>query len=98
VEVALFGSDSLVIDRCVAKDHDALGIEVPVLISVGSVPLIGVIAVFIGETTCDVVVCKCPEFFDEPVVELPIPLPGEEVDDLFASNRKLSAVAPMAIN
>jgi hypothetical protein len=54
--------------------------------------------VLVGEAHGDAIAAEGPEFLDEPVVELAVPLPRQEGDDLGASVEELAAVSPMTVN
>src|SRR3979490_15751 len=77
--------------------HDAAFVELPVFVSVGAVPVAGVVVTLVGEAYCDAGSVECPELFDEAIVEFATPFSGEELDDLFAAVDELGAVAPLAV-
>src|SRR5579862_7038194 len=77
--------------------HDAVFVELPVFVSIGAVPVAGVVVALVGKTNGDAGSIEGPKFLDEAVVELAAPLSGEELDDLFAAVDKLRAVSPLAI-
>ena len=52
---------------------------------------------FVGEAHGDAVVAKGPDFLDEAVVELAVPLARQECLDRLAALQKLRAVAPAAV-
>ena len=56
-------------------------VELPVLVAVGAEPLAGVVVPLVGEAHGDAVVGEGPELLDQPVVELALPLAGQEGDD-----------------
>ena len=78
-----------IVDAGIAQPHQAVGIELPVLVAVGAEPLAAVVAPLVGEADGDAVVGKRPKLLDQPVVELARPLAGQEVDDLCPSNREI---------
>ena len=94
----LFSRNALVVDRGVPIDHDALWIEVPVFIPISSVPLVGIVTILICETYRDAIFAERPQLFDEPVVKLTIPFASEKLDNLLPADRKLRAIAPVAID
>ena len=58
----------------------------------------GVVVPLVLEPDGDVVVRKSPEFLDEAIVLLSLPLASEEGLDLFPAVDKLGAVTPLAID
>src|ERR1700677_55203 len=89
--------DAQVVDAGVAVMHDPFGIELPVLVAVRAIPLSGVVAPLIRKPDCDAIAVEGPEFFDEAILELFLPLASEELDDLLSSVDELGAVAPSAL-
>src|SRR6478736_6226794 len=89
--------DRQVVDAGMTHGHVALGIELPVLVTVGAVPLPSGVVPFVGETHRDAVPVRRPQVLDQPVVELLRPLAREKGDDLGASGEELVAVSPAAV-
>ena len=81
VVLALGFADRQIVDAGMARIHQSLVIEFPVLISVGSEPVSRVVVVFVCKAYCDPVLSKGPQFFDEPVVEFPRPFSLKEGDE-----------------
>jgi hypothetical protein len=75
-----------------------VSVELPVLIAVGAKPVSRIVVVLVGEAHGDAIAAEGPEFLDEPVVELAVPLPRQEGDDLGASVEELAAVSPMTVD
>src|SRR6478735_5168599 len=90
--------DGQVVDAGVAVMHESVGVELPVLVAVGAVPLPGVVVAFVGESYGDAVVGDGPKFLDQPVVEFAVPLAGQERDDLVAALDEFRAVPPVAVD
>src|SRR5262245_46947006 len=90
-------SDGQVVDAGETALHEALLVEFPILIAVGAEPVAGVIVPFIGETHGDAVAVKGPEFLDETIIQFPIPLPREKLDDGLAAGQEFGTIAPDAI-
>jgi hypothetical protein len=63
-----------VIDTRKAQAHEAVFVEFPILISVRSEPIPGVIVPFVGKAHGDAIVRKSPEFLDQTIVEFLRPL------------------------
>src|SRR6202011_858403 len=88
-----FGNGN-VVDGGDAPAHQPADIELPVLVAVGAEPVSRVVVPFVGKTHRDAVLAACPDFLDEPVVELAAPLAAQELLDGRAPVQKLGAVAP----
>ena len=56
--------DDKVIDARNSTAHQAAIVELPVLVSVGAIPLTGAVPTFVGKTNSDPVAGKCPKLFD----------------------------------
>src|SRR5216683_3721098 len=98
VELALRLFDREIVDAGVAVMHDAVFVELPVFVSVGAVPVAGVVVAFVGEAHGDAGSVEGPELLDEAIVEFATPFSGEELDDFLAAVDKLGAVSPLAIH
>ena len=96
-ERALRLSDGPIVDARDASLHEAIRIELPVLVAIGPEPVARVVAPFIGETHGDAVSLAGPQFLDQPVVQLPRPFAHEELLDRRAAGDELRPVAPYAI-
>src|SRR5262249_31334722 len=81
--------DGQVVDGGQAQSHQAVFVELPVLVAVGAEPVSRVIVPFVGEADGDAVIGKGPEFLDEAVIQLFGPLALEKGDDLSASMKEL---------
>ena len=77
--------------------HEAVRIELPILVAVGPELLTAVVVVLVGEPDGDTVRGERQQFPDEPIVQLSIPPAREEGDDLVPASRKFGAVSPRAI-
>jgi len=80
-----------VVDAGVTPRHETVGGKLPVLVAVRAEPLSTVVVPFVGEAHRDPCVVKRPHLLDQPVVELPIPLSRQELDDRVAA-RQVHAV------
>src|SRR5262245_32602622 len=96
-ELALGSSDRQVVDARETKPHEALLVELPVLVAVGAVPVLRVIVPLVCEAHGDAVVVVRPELLDQAVVELARPFACEELLDLFVADGELGAVAPLRV-
>jgi len=63
-------------------------------LAVGAEPVSRVVVPLVGETHRDAVLAACPDFLDEPVIELAAPLAAQELLDGRAPVQKLRTVAP----
>ena len=89
--------DRRVVDAGDAQAHQALLVELPVLVAVAAKPVAAVVVPLIGEAHGDAVLAKGPDFLDQPVVELAVPFARQERLDGLATLEELGAVAPAAV-
>src|SRR3989338_9430667 len=97
MELALGLADGQVVDAGEAQLHQALVVNLPVLVAVAAKPLACGIAPFVGEAHGDAVAGVGPEFLDQPIVLLALPLAGEKRADLLTADRELAAITPAAV-
>ena len=97
MELSLILNDREFIDACVSRMHQPFRVEFPVFIAVGAKPITRVIVILVGKPDGNPVVQKCPDFFDEPVVEFSGPLPREQRDDLLTPVGELGSISPARI-
>src|SRR5215468_12528075 len=83
-----------VVDAGDAQPHQAVLVELPVLVAVAAEPVAAVVVPLIGEAHGDAVVAVGPELLDQAVVELPIPLARQERLDGLAPLQELGAIPP----
>src|SRR5215471_5198315 len=72
-------------------------IEFPVLVAVTAKPAAAIIMPFVGETHRDAVLAERPNFLDQAVVKLMVPLARQERFDGSAALKKFRAIAPATI-
>src|SRR5262245_29338076 len=89
--------DRMFVDAGDAPLHQAVGIELPVLVAVGAEPEAVVVVVLVGDAHGDAVAGGGPQFLDQAVVELARPFAAQEGLDLGAAVDELGAVAPLAV-
>src|SRR5215470_15508471 len=77
--------------------HQAIRVELPILVPVGAKPMTAVVMPFIGEAHRNAVTCESPDFLDEPIVELARPLAPEKLYDFLPAGEELGAVSPDAV-
>src|SRR5882757_8393894 len=90
-------ADRQVVDARKAHAHQAVRVELPVLVAVRAEPAPGIVAPLVGEANGDAVLMKGPEFLDQPIVELAIPFAGEKRLDRRPPLKELSPVSPPAV-
>jgi len=73
MKLAIGGQDWEFIDTRVSGIHQPQIIEFPILVPIGTVPVAGVIVIFIGKSNSNPVLPECPQFLDEPIIQLPGP-------------------------
>jgi hypothetical protein len=86
-----------VIDTRNPAAHEAVFVELPILVAVGSRPMARVVAPLVGKANCNSIVLMCPEFLDQSVVHFLAPLARQERDDGVPSGQKLGAISPNAV-
>ena len=84
-EAAILFGNLDIVDAGFAAAHQAVLVELPLLVAVGAMPLAGGIMPFVLEAHRDAVVVERPEILDQAVVELLLPFAGEECLDGLAA-------------
>src|SRR5215216_562613 len=97
VEAPLALLDGEIVDAGLAPPHQAVFVELPLLVAVGAMPLPGIVVPFVLEAHGDAVPIERPEVLDQPIVVLPSPFAGEEFDDRRAAFKEFGTVTPAAI-
>src|ERR1700676_4103746 len=97
VKAAVLLRNRDIVDAGLAPAHQAVLVELPLLIAVGAVPLPGIVMPFVLKTHGDAVAVECPEILDQAVVKFSRPFAGEKSDDRGAALEKFGAVAPAAV-
>src|SRR5262245_49860562 len=90
--------DRQVVDAGDAPPHQAVLVELPVLVAIAAKPVAGIVVPFICKAHGDPIVTKHPDFLDQPIIELAIPFAREKRLDLLAAVNELGAVAPDAVD
>src|SRR5215471_21518109 len=98
VKAAVSLADWRIIDAREPATHQAVLAKLPILVSVGAKPVPAVVVPLIGKTHRNPVVPGGPELLDEPIVQLALPLAGEEGDDRLTAPHEFGAVPPVAID
>src|ERR1700722_6183135 len=94
--LALF--DRQIVDAGDPPSHQALFVELPILVAIAAKPVAGIVVPFVGKAHGYPVVVKRPDLLDQPILQLASPLACKECLDGLAATNKLSAVAPDAIH
>src|ERR1700730_5001695 len=94
VVLALRLLDWQIVDGSKPQAHQAVLIELPILIAIGTKPIPSVIAPFIGKAHSDTVALERPKLFDQPIVQLFRPFASEKRHDFLPSVHKFRAVSP----
>src|SRR4051794_469542 len=89
--------DAQVVDAGQSPAHQAVVVELPVLVAVGAEPVAGVVVPLVGEPDGDAVPGEHPQLLDEPVIQFAGPLAGEEVLDRRPAGKELRPVAPLGV-
>src|SRR3954451_15634881 len=97
VIVALAIFDRQVVDAGDPPSHQALFVELPILVAIATKPVARIVVPFICKAHGYPVVAKCPDLLDQPVVELATPLARQERLDFSAALQKLDPIAPATI-
>src|SRR5262245_40041019 len=90
--------DRQIVDAGDAPPHQAVVVELPVLVAVAAKPVAGIVVPFICKAYGDTVVAERPHFLNQPIVELAIPFAREKRLDPLAALNELGAVAPDAVD
>jgi hypothetical protein len=60
--------DRKIVDAGNAEAHQAVFVELPILVTVAAKPIAAVVVPLVGETNRDAVLSESPDFLNEPVV------------------------------
>src|SRR5262245_42717551 len=80
-----------------ARCHQTVFIEFPILIAVGSKPVSRIVMTFVSKANGDPVVLKGPQFLDQSIVEFPRPFAPKKGDNLLPADEEFGPVAPPAL-
>nr|KGS61218.1 hypothetical protein X990_5421 [Burkholderia pseudomallei MSHR4868] len=97
VEQAVRFADRHVVDARMTMRHQAVLVELPVLVAIRAEPVARVVAPLVREAHRDPVAGKRPQFLDQPIVDFARPLAAQQRDDLRAARREFRAIAPFAL-
>lgn len=63
-----------IVDAGDASAHQSLLIEFPILVAIATEPITAVVMPFVSKPYRDAVLAKCPNFLDQAIVKLLVPL------------------------
>src|SRR5258706_16269948 len=95
--LALALLDRKVVDAGDAQPHQAMRVELPILVTVAAEPVSAVVVRLVGEAHGDAVAMERPDLLDQAIVELPVPLARQERLDGLAPLQELGAISPAAV-
>jgi hypothetical protein len=76
-----------IIDTGVAALQQTVRVELPVFVAIGTKSLAGVVIPLIGKAHGDASAVKRPKFFDQPILQLLVPLTNQKLNDGFAAGQ-----------
>ena len=85
VVAALALRDREIVDAGNPQPHQAVLVELPILVALAAKPIAAVVVPLIGETNRDTILAEGPDFLNQPVVEFTLPFPGQERFDRRAA-------------
>ena len=85
MKAAISLADRRIVDARETPAHQAVFVELPILIAVGAKPVAAIVVPLIGEADRDAVFAETPQLLDEPIVQLALPLARQKADDRFAA-------------
>ena len=86
-----------IVDAGEAALHQTIRLEFPVFITVRAIPVARIIMPFIGIAHGDTVFRKCPQLFDQTIIQLFFPFALQECLCCLTVSGKLRAVSPLGI-
>lgn len=73
MEFAVGLRDRMFVDAGEPQLHKALGVELPILVAIGSKPLAAIVVIFISESDGNTVASIGPQFLDKAITKLARP-------------------------
>src|SRR5215813_4090316 len=80
-----------------ARRHQAIFIELPILIAVRSKPVSRIVMTFVSKANGDPIALKGPQFPDQSIVEFPRPLAPKKGDNSLPADDEFGSVAPTTL-
>src|SRR6266850_4386217 len=90
--------DGKVVDACMPDPHHTVTIELPVLVSIRSIPVSRVVMPLVCKTDGNAIVIKCPQLLNEPIVQFLGPLASKKSNNLRSSVNKLGSISPSRVD
>src|SRR5262249_14598419 len=84
-------------DTWKSYSHYAVLLEFPVFVAIASQPLPTVIVPFICEPHSNAILTKRPHFLNEAIIQLAVPLSGQEGFNFLAPLQKFRPISPAAV-
>ncbi len=94
VKLSILALDRKIVDAGDPAAHQALLVELPVLVAVGPEPVPAVVMSLVSEPHSNSVLMVSPHLFDQAIVEFARPFAGQENLDLLTAMDELRAVPP----
>ena len=86
--------DRQIVDAGDPNPHQPVLVELPVLFAVTTKPVATVVMSLVGEAHRDPVLAEGPDFLDQAIVELTVPLARQKCLDGLTALKELGAIAP----
>ena len=84
-EAAIFFRNRDIVDAGFAAAHQAVLVELPLLVAVGAMPLPGIVMPLVLKPHRDAIAVERPEILDQAILLFLLPFAGEERDDRGAA-------------
>src|SRR5881398_2509218 len=97
VEEAVARANRDVVDARLAAFHQAVLVELPLLVAMGAKPACRRIVGLVDEADGDAICGEGPHLLDEAILELALPLAGEKGLDCRPPFKELRAIPPPAV-
>src|SRR2546427_5436779 len=97
VEEAVPRANRDVVGARLAALHQAMLVELPLLVAMGANPACRGVAGLVDEADGDAICREGPHLLDEAILELALPLAGEKGVDCRPPFKELRAIAPPAV-
>src|SRR5689334_5494606 len=96
-EFALILADRDVVDAGFTPPHQAVIIELPLLVPIGTVPIAGIIVPFVLKTHRNAIGSERPQLLNQAVVQFASPFSPQKFNDCMAAFEELGPITPSAI-
>ena len=89
--------DGKIVDTGDAQAHQAMLVELPILVAVAPKPMTAVVVPAVSKACGDAVIAEGPDFLDQAVIKLPAPLARQEGLDGLTALPEFRPVPPAAV-